>query len=830
MTDPLPHGALWGVRVAEFGTGAALAYCGKLFADLGADVVKVEPPGGDPGRRDPPLVDRGDGVLESGVFAWRNTNKNSVTALGDDIERLREIAGASDLLLDARPGAGRDPGPTGHDALRAAFPALTIVAISWFGEDGPYRDYVGSDSVARALAGVLATIGPEETPLFLAEHQAIFPAALSAFTAALSALISRQAGGPGRRFEISIQEANVPIVDYPLAVAASVSEADHRWGLNRFYPVFPVGVYRCREGWLGVTAFTPDQWRSFCAMLGLEDHAERPEFQSLPDRFALAEDIEALFEPVLLTRTANEWFEETQRLRLPIVVVPDMAELLAEPVHRARGAFGEVRIGDARFEAPVIPQHLTATPPLAVGVAPLAGEHDRTWRAAPTARAAAAEPAAVGGLPLAGVRVIDLAMGWAGPLATRQLADLGAEVIKVEGRAYPDWWRGSDYSDKSNGVRLHELAMNFNFLNRNKTGITLDLTRPEGADLLRALVRTADGVVENYACGVLAKLGLDYAHLVREKPDLVMVSMPAFGATTPWAEVRAYGSTLEHGSGLPSVTGRPGDPPMMNHIAYGDPIGGLNACPALLAGLVHQRRTGEGQFVDLSQVECLFPLVAPWVIEQSITGAVAPRRGNRHPWLAPHGCFRCAAPGGGGDAWVVVAVTSDEAWPALAQAIGRPDLAVDSSLATAQGRRAREDELEAAIEAWTSERSPDEAMTRLQGAGVAAGAVRGLREILTTEPQLTARGYWQTIDRPYLGPHLQASPVIREDGRPYAIRTPAPTLGQSTREVLTRLLGLTGASLDRLEAARIIGEDPVPMSERAPRSAAALREQVRAAE
>jgi crotonobetainyl-CoA:carnitine CoA-transferase CaiB-like acyl-CoA transferase len=209
---------------------------------------------------------------------------------------------------------------------------------------------------------------------------------------------------------------------------------------------------------------------------------------------------------------------------------------------------------------------------------------------------------------------------------------------------------------------------------------------------------------------------------------------------------------------------------------------------------------------------------------------VAPRRGNRHPWLAPHGCFRCAAPGGGGDAWVVVAVTSDEAWPALAQAIGRPDLAVDSSLATAQGRRAREDELEAAIEAWTSERSPDEAMTRLQGAGVAAGAVRGLREILTTEPQLTARGYWQTIDRPYLGPHLQASPVIREDGRPYAIRTPAPTLGQSTREVLTRLLGLTGASLDRLEAARIIGEDPVPMSERAPRSAAALREQVRAAE
>jgi crotonobetainyl-CoA:carnitine CoA-transferase CaiB-like acyl-CoA transferase len=822
MTGNPGRGALEGVRVAEFGTGAALAYCGKLFADLGAHVVKVEPPGGDPGRRGPPLVDIGEGVLESGVFAWRNTNKKSVTAAPEDVERLRDIAGTSDVLLDTRPGAGSDTGPTGHGALRAAFPALNIVSISWFGEDGPYRDFAGSDAVVRALAGVLSTVGPEERPLFLAEHQAGFPAALAGFTAALSALIG---GGPrGRRFEISLQEANVPLIDYQMSVASSLPEADRRWGLNRFFPVFPVGVYPCREGWLGVTAFSPDQWRSFCAMLDLDAEAERPEYQLLSDRFLRAEALEALFAPRLRARTAHEWFEETQRRRLPIVVVPDMAELLAEPVHRSRGAFGEVRLGKAHFQAPVVPQHLTATPPLAVGRAPLAGEHDGTWRTAPTSVRLDPAPPAKAGLPLAGVRIVDLAMGWAGTLATRQLADLGAEVIKVEGRAYPDWWRGSDYSEEANAVHQHELALNFNFLNRNKTGITLDLTRPEGADLLRRLVRTADGVVENYACGVLAKLGLDYARLVQEKPDLVMVSMPAFGATTPWAEVRAYGSTLEHGSGLPSITGRPDDQPIMNHIAYGDPIGGLNACPALLAGLLHQRRTGEGQFVDLSQVECLFPLVAPWVIEQSINGAVAPRRGNRHPWMAPHGCFRCA----GDDAWVVVAVTDDAAWPALARVLGRPDLAADPSLATAEGRRAREDALEAAIEAWTEGRSPDEAMIALQAQGVAAGAVRGLIEVMESEPQLAARGFWQRIDRPFLGPHLQSSPVFREEGRAYPIRAPAPTLGQSTREVLTRLLGLGQAELDRLEAARIIGEAPVPMSERAPRSAALIREAAKA--
>ncbi len=815
-----PRSALDGVRVAEFGTGSAVAYCGKLFADLGADVIKVESPEGDPGRREPPLVDIGGGVLESAVFAWRNTNKKSVTTSANEVHRLREIAGASDVLLDARHGAGGDAGPTGHRALREAFPGLSIIAISWFGEDGPYRDFVGSDAVARALAGVLATVGPEERPLFLAEHQAGFPAALAGFSAGMSALIS----GRSRRFEISIQEANVPIVDYQMSVAATLPEADRRWGLNRFFPVFPVGIYPCREGWLGVTAFTPDQWRSFCAMLGLEAIAELPEYQLLSDRFLLAQELEALFTPRLLARTAQAWFEETQRLRLPIVVVPDMAELLVESVHRSRGAFGEVWIGEASFHAPVVPQRLTATPPASVGRAPLAGEDDATWRATmpsgPLGPARGGDP----GLPLAGVRIIDLAMGWAGTLATRQLADLGAEVIKVEGRAYPDWWRGSDYSEAANAVHQHELALNFNFLNRNKTGITLDLTRPEGADLLRRLVRTADGVVENYACGVLAKLGLDYSRLVLEKPDLVMVSMPAFGATTPWAEVRAYGSTLEHGSGLPSITGRPDDPPIMNHIAYGDPIGGLNACPALLAALVHQRRTGEGQFVDLSQVECLFPLVAPWIIEQSINGSVAPRRGNRHPWMAPHGCFRCV----GDDAWVVVAVTGDEAWPALARTIGRPDLAADPSLGSAEGRRAREDELETAIEAWTSGRSPDEAMAALQARGVAAGAVRGLRETMQAEPQLTERGFWQKIDRPFLGPHLQSSPVFREEGRAYPIRTPAPTLGQSTREVLTRLLGLSTAELDRLEEARIIGEAPILMSERAPRSAAALREAAKA--
>jgi len=804
---------LAGFRVAEVGSGEALAYCGKLFADFGADVVKLEPPGGDPDRQVGLLVDVGGGRRESAHFAWLNTNKRSVTVAPDDAARLAEIAAASDVLIDARPAAWDDTGPSGHAALRAANPNLIILAISWFGVSGPYKGYVGADAVVRALAGLVRNIGPAEAPVMLTEHQSFLPAALSAFSAGVASLI---AGGAGRRFEVSVHDANILVGEFQSAVTAQAGVEERRWGRNHFFPVFPTGVYPTKGGWLGVTAFSTDQWRGFCDTMGVPELTNRPGFTNAVERLLVGEELDSIIVARLATRTAREWADEAIRRRTPLVVVPTMQELLASPIHRDHGAFGEVRIGAARFEAPAPPQRLTATPPAAVGVAPTAGEHSRSWRPSP------APSRAEGGkqLPLQGSRIIDLTMGWAGPLGTRQIADLGAEVIKVESRGYPDWWRGADYSEEAIAAFGFEKPLYFNFVNRNKTGITLDLTSPDGVDLLKRLVRGADAIVENYGQGVLAGFGLNYDVFRAERPDIVMMSMPAFGSDTPWAEVRAYGSTLEHGSGLPQLTGGPDDPPTMNHIAYGDPIGGLSACPALLTALLHRQRTGEGQFIDLAQVECLFPLAAAWIIEQSVTGQVSPRLGSRHSAFVPHGCFPCA----GDDAWVVVAVTDDDAWRSLCRVLGRPDLAANPALATASGRRTVEADLEAAIAAWTRERTPDEAMEALQSAGVAAGAARGLVETLLYEPQLMARGYWQEVPRPHLDFLHQPSPAFREEGEPYPIRLPAPTLGQSTREVLSRLLGLDRAELDRLEAGGVIGEAPIPLTARRPRSSSLIHE------
>jgi crotonobetainyl-CoA:carnitine CoA-transferase CaiB-like acyl-CoA transferase len=798
------QGPLQHIRVVEIGGGVAGAYCGKLFADFGARVTKIEPPGGDPLRREPPLVDVGDGTRESAYFAWANTNKDSVTAVLDDAADasriLAELADA-DVLIDARPPQDRTSGSFSDDALRTWNPSLVIVAISWFGEDGPYRDFAATDTTCRALAGIFKLAGPIEGPPMLAHgHQGEIVAGISAFIAAAAGLYAE---GRGRTFALSIQEANVVVAEYQVFQTLERPESGRRYGVNRFAPTYPLGIYRCREGWIGATVVNPVQWRSFCALMGMPDAAGDPRYATNFDRLMHADELEARYLPLFLERTAAEWFALGLQRRLPFVIVPDMEELLRQPVHRSRGAFQRVTLGAATFEGPALPQQLTTTPPLREGRAPRAGEHTSRPPASPR------EPQEVTGapqssLPLAGLRIVDFSMGWAGPVATRQIADLGAEVIKIEACQYPDWWRGVLTDNHA-----YERSRWFNGLNRNKLGITLDLTSPDGARLAKQLVARAHAVVENYSREVLPKLGLGYEALLKVRPNLVMVSMPAFGSDGPWADTRAYGSTLEHASGLPSVTGRPDDPPTINHIAYGDPVGGLNAAAALLVALLHQKRTGEGQRVDLSQVQCMFPLVAPWIVEQSATGRVAPRRGNRHPEHVPHGAFGAA----GDDKWLAVAIADDDQWRALCRVIGRADLGADRDLATAEGRRRKEAVIEEAIEAWTRQRTADDAMAALQAAGVPAGVLRAPVELLS-DANLMARGFWREIDRAFVGRNVQSSTPYREGKAPYPVRNAAPTLGEFNAAVLRDILGLDEAELDRLARQGIIGTEALPVAQR----------------
>ena len=403
---------------------------------------------------------------------------------------------------------------------------------------------------------------------------------------------------------------------------------------------------------------------------------------------------------------------------------------------------------------------------------------------------------------LGGIRIIDLTMGWAGPLATRHLADMGADVIKVESCERFDWWRSWEATPEWIEDDGAEKSNQFNMVNRNKRGITLDLEQPEGRRLLLELVATANAVVENYSGGVLPKLGLSYDVFRAARENIVLLSMPAFGSTGPWRMFRAYGSTVEHSSGLPHLHGYADDPPSMLHVAYGDAVGGLNGAAALLTALRHQRRSGEGQYVDLSQVESLFPLAAHGILEFAATGQAPPRRGNFSSTSAPHGVYPCASGEDEPDEWLVLQVQSEDQWRALQSLV--PELRDFGRL---QDRIKRVDALDRVIAAWTHSRSAHALMAELQTHGIPAAATHAMSTLMN-DPHLSARGYWQWLERAVVGNQPNPSAPYRLGTAPVPICAPAPTLGQHNREVLGGILGLDDERLSALEAEGIIGTRP----------------------
>ena len=436
---------------------------------------------------------------------------------------------------------------------------------------------------------------------------------------------------------------------------------------------------------------------------------------------------------------------------------------------------------------------------------------------------------------LSHLQIVEIGSATAASYCARLFADFGATVQKVEPpqgdplrRTAPYTPNGQsawfaflnfnkssvalDPNDESASLRLTELIGDCDILIDGRdidaadcpafdlAALTLDLTRPQGLHLAKQLLADADLAVDNYSVEVLPKLGLGYDVLSKVNPKLVMMSMSAFGSGSIYRDCRAYGSTLEQGSGLPGVVGDANGPPVMDHTAFGDAVGGLNGCAAVLIALIHARRTGKGQFIDLAQIECMMSFAAPWIVAHSIDGEEPVKYGNRHPDFVPHRCFPCA----GSDNWIVVAVSSDAMWPKLARLLGRADWAADQTLRRATGRRQIESKIEDAITDWTSTRDPDEAMNALQAAGVASGVAR-LPIDLLKDPQLHARGFIQEIDRAFIGRHPQPSMPFRETDKPFAIRNPPPTLGEHNREILAGILGLSSAEIDQLARDGIIG-------------------------
>jgi crotonobetainyl-CoA:carnitine CoA-transferase CaiB-like acyl-CoA transferase len=406
-------------------------------------------------------------------------------------------------------------------------------------------------------------------------------------------------------------------------------------------------------------------------------------------------------------------------------------------------------------------------------------------------------------LPLAGVRIADLTAVWAGPYATRLLADQGAEVVKVESPNNPDLLRALSMLPPGTPLAYNRAAY-FNHNNRNKYGVALDLGTDAGRETFLRVVETTDVVIENFRADVLDKLGLGYDVLRARRPDVILVSMPGHGKTGPEAGYVAYGTNVEQLAGLVSITGYENDEPHKSGVSYGDPISGTAAAGAVMTALLYRRRTGRGQWIDLAQRETLTTLLGEYVVNYSQTGRVPGPTGNSHPAYAPHDVFPCA----NDDEWLAIAVRSDAEFAALCGVIGRPELAADARYADALSRHRNRADLHEPIAAWTRERGRYAAAEALQAVGVPAAPVESAAALVDENPQLRARGFMEEVTHRDAGTWRMDRPVWRFSDAPAHIRINAPRFAEHNDWVFRHLLGLPDTAVTELYAAHATNDEP----------------------
>ena len=404
--------------------------------------------------------------------------------------------------------------------------------------------------------------------------------------------------------------------------------------------------------------------------------------------------------------------------------------------------------------------------------------------------------------PLAGIRVVDLTMVWAGPFGTRLLGDYGAEVIKVEGPGQWDLLRGLGGIPRTVD-RWYNRAAYFNHNIRNKYSAALDLRQEAGRDLLLQLLAKSDVLVENYRANVMDNLGLSFEEVRAVNPRIVYVSMPGHGKTGPEAHYVTYGTNVEQLAGLVSVSGYEGGEPLKTGFSYGDPTAGLAVPAAVALGLRQRNRTGEGVHIDLAQRENLTGFVGEYLVDYSMNRELRAPAGNTHPHFAPHGVY----PSGGEDRWITIACENDEQFGGLCRAMQQEELADDDRFATMATRKANERELDAIIEEWTSTWGHYEAMHILQRHGVPAGAVLTIPEVMS-DPQLRARGAWSEQVHPDAGTWEVETPPWNLTRTPGHARIPAPGFAEHNSYVFRDLLGLDEETIARLYADGVTADEP----------------------
>ncbi|MBM4406732.1 MAG: CoA transferase [Chloroflexi bacterium] len=806
-------------------TEGGVNWAGRLLADLGADVIKVEPPDGSATRGRGPFA--GDKPhLEKSLF-WLAycANKRGVSldiASAKGRGAFLRLVATADVLVESFPPGHMARLGLGHEELQRVNSRLIAVSVSPFGRDGPYAGYKATDLTLWSMGGATFLAGDlDRPPVRVAMHQAELHAGAQAAAGVMAALWHRERTGRGQRIDVSMQEAvewttfnawafpPMQGVNYVRGTnmrgAAKITEACKDGHVN--VAIAGGAAYGNSTGylvrWMVEEGFAPKamlvrDWRSWDTWAVQETRGpERQEF----------EEARELARRFLKTKAKAELFERAVRDGIMLAPCNTARDILESPHLAKRGFWAALDTGGkpARFPGPWM--RLSATPLSLRRRAPRLGEHNREVLG-PLAARKTRRPATSrtpGDATFAGLRILDLSWVAVGPITTRYFADYGATVIRVESAARPDVSRMIvPFKDGKPGINRGAFSANWN---ANKLGLGLNLAKPEAREVVKRLVREwgPDVLVESFSPGTMAQWGLDYASARRLRPDIIYLSTSQLGQSGPHAGFKGYGVHASAIAGFDYLTGWPDRMPEGPYGAYTDFVNPPLAAVAVIAALMHRQRTGRGQYLDQSQVECALQYLAPTLLDCDVNGRIAKRQGNADSDYAPHGVYPCKEKTTyqGGGSWVAIAVTTAEEWKSLTRAIGRIDLADDPALATAAGRRAGAAGIDAAIAAWTQGYDRHEAMRLLQAAGVPAGAAQKASD-LWEDPQLAHHRHFRWLQHPECGAMPYVATQFRLSGSPGSLRTPGPMIGQHNALVLGDFLGMTGDEIANLAAEGVV--------------------------
>ena len=794
-------GALTGLRVLDF-TGRKGGYCGLLLANLGAEVVLVEPPGGDPMRRQGPFKDDVPDQDGSLAFAAYHTNTRGVVLdLGAQAgcEAARALAQRSDVVLEDKPAGYLDGIGLGYGALSAVNPALVMTSISGFGQAGPYREFKASSIVAFAMGGLMNLCGhPGRAPLMGPCDVAYHLGSVHAAFGTLVALFNRRGTGHGDHVDVSLQDVLVSDPFLRIITRYSVTgEVPERTGHSQATTV--AETYKCRDGYVRIFVNQPDHWRRFVEWLANPPELMDPQLENVPKRMPLRPLIDRLVEARTVKYDTSAFFEEFQSKRLAAAPINSPGAFLADKQTQHRGFVVEIAdspLGPHKF--PGDPYEFSETPWNIQRGAPRPGEHQhevaQAWSRPPAwlnESPADGATSATAKAAFKGIRVISFPTGIVGPALASLLAEHGAEVIAVEaGRALRSPQRGQRWQVASDLESNH-----------SKKRVAINMKHADGLELAKKLIAKSDVVAENFSARVMASWGLDYPRMKEVRDDIVMVSLQAFGQTGPRRDFVSFGPILMSFSGMaylwrdPEIE-RPG---AACQTAFPDFIAPSYGAVAILAALNYRACTGKGQYIDISQGETAASMLGPAFLDYLINGREPQPQGNFNSFVAPHGSYRCK----GDDRWCAISVESEEEWLRFCEIAGHKEWASDPRFADLAARVANRAELDTLVGAWTAHYTPHQVMMILQRDGIAAGVVQ-TAEDLYRDPHLRERGFARDVFHSQVGWVTRAGPSVRLTEDQFSPGGKAHQAGDDNEVVFGELLGLSKAQIADLTEREVL--------------------------